>query len=246
MSKTKTLLVDGDMILYRACFAAEKEIKWDDDIFTIHSDFSDLKDCFTGLIDEISTNTGCFEVELGFSNKHTFRHELNPEYKAHRKDKRSPLGINALREWASEAWTTHKWDRLEADDVLGILGSDPANNYLIVSGDKDFKTVPCTWYNFMSEETLVITEEDADYNHLIQTLSGDMTDGYRGVPGVGEKTAEKILSKGGASWDTVKEAYEKAGMDESAALMNARMAYILRVGDYNSKTHKVKLWKPKK
>jgi len=242
----KKLLVDGDMILYRSCFASEKEMKWDDDIFTLHADFSDLKDCFTTLIDDISTHLGCFDVELAFSQKHTFRHELNEEYKAHRKDKRSPLGINDLRDWASSAWVTHRWSRLEADDILGILGSDPAKNYTIVSGDKDFKTVPCEWYNFMSEETLVITEEEADYNHLVQTLSGDMTDGYKGVPKVGEKTAIKILDKDGASWDTVKAAYEKAGMSESDALMNARMAYILRAGDYNQSTNKVKLWKPKK
>lgn len=242
---TKKLLFDGDMILYRACFASEKEIKWDDDIFTLHADFSDLKDCFISLIDEISTNIGCFDVELAFSQKKTFRHELNEEYKAHRKDKRSPLGINSLREWASEVWPTHCWPRLEADDVLGILGSDTANNYTLVSGDKDFKTVPCEWYNFLSEETFVIEEKEADYNHLVQTLSGDLTDGYKGVPGVGEKTAKKLLDKNGATWQTIKDAYEKAGMDEGDALMNARMARILRAGDYNQQTNKVKLWKPK-
>ena len=42
------------MILYKSAFSAEKEIRWDDDIFTVHSDFSDLKDCYLMTTDCIA------------------------------------------------------------------------------------------------------------------------------------------------------------------------------------------------
>jgi DNA polymerase-1 len=179
-----------------------------------------------------------------FSDRYTFRHEINLLYKAHRRDKRSPLGINDLREWACDEWTSLRVDRLEADDVLGIIGSRDPDGSVIVSGDKDFATVPCTWYNFLKDDLRKITKEEADFQHLVQTLAGDATDGYFGVPRVGLKTAEKILNKDGVEWQTVVNTYEKAGMTEEDALLNARMAFILRDGYYNNETKEIKLWTP--
>lgn len=245
----KKVYIDGDMILYKSAFSAEKEIRWDDDIFTVHSDFSDLKDCYLMTTDCIAETLVIDEEEgdeivMVFSQRRTFRHDMNPLYKAHRKDKRSPLGINDLREWVCDMWPSLTWENLEADDVLGIIGSSDKDS-IIVSGDKDFATVPCTWYNFLKDETRVITEEEADRQHLVQTLAGDATDGYFGVPGIGLKTAEKLLDKWGAEWTTVVSAYEKAGLTEDDALMNARMAFILRDGYYNKTTGEVTLWTPK-
>ena len=245
----KKVYIDGDMLLYRAAFAAEKEIKWEDDIFTVHADFSDLKDAYIMVADYISESLDAYEengdeITMVFSDRYTFRHELNLLYKAHRRDKRSPLGINDLREWVCDEWKSIRVDRLEADDVLGIIGSADPHGSIIVSGDKDFATVPCTWYNFLKGETRRITKEEADFQHLVQTLAGDATDGYFGVPRVGLKTAEKILNAEGAEWQTVVNAYEKAFMDEEDALLNARMAFILRDGYYNKKTKELTLWTP--
>ncbi len=245
----KKVYIDGDMLLYRAAFAAEKEIKWEDDIFTVHADFSDLKDAYIMVADYISESLDAYEengdeITMVFSDRYTFRHELNLLYKAHRRDKRSPLGINDLREWVCDEWKSIRVDRLEADDVLGIIGSADPHGSIIVSGDKDFATVPCTWYNFLKDETRRITKEEADFQHLVQTLAGDATDGYFGVPRVGLKTAEKILNAEGAEWQTVVNAYEKAFMDEEDALLNARMAFILRDGYYNKKTKEITLWTP--
>ena len=128
---SKKIYIDGDMLLYRAAFAAEKEIRWDDDIFTVHSDFSDLKDSFIMVTDCICEILDAYEdngdeITMVFSDRYTFRHEINLQYKAHRRDKRSPLGISDLRDWACDEWTALKVDLFEADDVLGIIGSrDP-------------------------------------------------------------------------------------------------------------------------
>jgi len=245
----KKIYIDGDMLLYRAAFAAEKEFKWDDDIFTVHSDFSDLKDSFIMVTDCICEILDAYEdngdeITMVFSDRYTFRHEINPLYKAHRREKRTPLGLGALRDWASDEWNTIHVERLEADDALGIIGSANPDGAIIVSGDKDFATVPCTWYNFLKDDLRRVTEEEADFQHLVQTLAGDATDGYFGVPRIGLKTAEKILNKDGVEWQTVVNTFEKAGMTEEDALLNARMAFILRTGYYDNKTKEITLWTP--
>jgi DNA polymerase-1 len=88
-----------------------------------------------------------------------------------------------------------------------------------------------------------VSEREADRNHMIQTLTGDRTDGYPGCPGIGPARAEKIVDGG---WDAVVDAYVKAGLNEATALTQARLARILRKGDYVRKTGLVKLWTPAK
>tara|TARA_R100001594_G_scaffold146624_1_gene198284 strand:- start:404 stop:871 length:468 start_codon:yes stop_codon:yes gene_type:complete len=137
------------------------------------------------------------------------------------------------------------WSGLEGDDVLGIYGSEPNKNdeRIIVSMDKDMKTVPCKLYNTKRPEDGIktITEEEADYWHLFQTLTGDVTDGYSGCPSVGEKTAKKILGDN-PTWETVVDAYIKRGLTEDEALIQARVARILRFKDYDFVNNKPILW----
>jgi DNA polymerase-1 len=77
----------------------------------------------------------------------------------------------------------------------------------------------------------------------MQTLTGDRVDGYPGCPGIGPARAEKIVDGG---WDAVVDTYAKAGLNESVALVQARMAYILRKGDYIKSSSRVRLWTPRK
>ena len=75
----------------------------------------------------------------------------------------------------------------------------------------------------------------------MQTLIGDIADGYKGCPGIGAVKAKKLLDEAPV-WATVKDAYEKAGLTEEDALQQARMARILRSSDYPD--GQVKLWSP--
>ncbi len=112
---------------------------------------------------------------------------------------------------------------------------------IIISEDKDMLTVPGKLYR--GGELLTVTPEMARYQHMYQTLTGDATDGYPGCPGVGPKTAEKLLQGAPEGfWGVVVQAYEKAGLTEDDALLNARMAYILQAENW--KDGEVKLWQP--
>ena len=95
--------------------------------------------------------------------------------------------------------------------------------------------------------TTQIPQRLADYNFMLQVLTGDKVDGYDGIDGVGIKTAEKLIKKYTNVplldlWKIVKGIYKDKGYTEKEALQQARVAHILRHGEYNKKTEKVKLW----
>src|SRR3546814_18785913 len=80
---------------------------------------------------------------------------------------------------------------------------------VIVSEDKDMQTLPNVkiWRQDKLVET---TAESAENFWLYQTLMGDSTDGYKGCPGCGPKSAEAILQKAGDPWENVLQAYRSA------------------------------------
>ena len=79
---------------------------------------------------------------------------------------------------------------------------------------------------------------------LYKTLSGDNTDGYSGVPGIGIKKAQKIFEEKGYTWKAVVETFEDKDMTEEDALVNARLARILTTSDYDHEKKEPILWNP--
>jgi 5'-3' exonuclease len=115
---------------------------------------------------------------------------------------------------------------LEADDALGIYATKEPG-HIICSPDKDMRQIPGQLFD-LTQEVVEITPEMGDRWHLIQAMAGDQTDGYAGIPGIGIKRAEALLEANGATWQTVVEAFAAKDLDESVALMNARLAKILQ------------------
>ena len=244
--RKRTLLIDGDILLYSEAAAVEVEFDWGDDFWTLYGDAQEAKERVDVWVADIRAFLQADDVVLTLTGTANWRKEVLPSYKANRKGKRKPVVYPELRRYALSTYKVACYDNLEADDVMGILATDPANDNetVIVSEDKDMMTIPGKLYRpIRSEEGIQdITEEQADRNHLIQALTGDSTDGYAGCPGVGPKTAEKILTEN--DWSLVVAAYEKAGLSEEDALTQARVARILRHGEFNPKKEKVKLWTP--
>jgi DNA polymerase-1 len=147
--------------------------------------------------------------------------------------------LNFAKKYLYDNYTGMIEDRLEADDLLGILGSGDRNT-VIWSIDKDLLTIPA--FHLIDGRVVEVSEKDADYMFLYQTLVGDSTDNYKGCPKVGAKRAEALLKEKGATWKTVVDAFTAQGLSEQLAVENARLARILRDGEYNFKTKKVRLW----
>jgi DNA polymerase-1 len=244
-TKNKQLVIDGDMLLYKAASVAEQEIRWSDDIWTLETNMNVAKAEADRQVDEIKRDLKSDDILVVFSDRVTFRHKMWPAYKQNRSGKRKPLGLGELKEWMMESYTSTLYPNLEADDAIGIIVTEDTDNRVAVSGDKDFGTLPITWYNHLKKTLRTITVGEANYFHLIQSLMGDMTDGFAGCKGFGQITADKWLKKHGAYWESVVDAYKSKDQTAEDALMNARLARILRAGEYDRDTHEVKLWEPK-
>lgn len=243
--KNSRLLIDGDILAYRTCWAVQSEVEWEDGIVTTDTNLEELYSQAEMSIEIWKEKLEIEDYEIAFSDPKGkyFRHDIFPDYKGNRKGGRKPLGYKALVKYLQSTRNSQVLPLCEADDVLGILATNGTfDRNIIVSIDKDMLSIPGEYYNIDSGITLKISEKGADYMHLYQTLVGDSTDNYKGCPGIGPKKASAMLDID-PSWDTVAGAFQKAGLTEAEALVQAQVAKILRHEDYNFDLEEVILWK---
>ena len=249
MSNKKTkLLIDADVLAFEASVIAEESIEWKEEMWTVHADMALAKARVVNRVEEFKKKLQANDVVMCLSDRANFRRKLNPDYKSNRSKSRLPIILRQVKQWIIDELDGQLWSTLEADDIISILATDKEmdEETIVVSIDKDFQSVPGIYYDYNKDETHHVSEEEADNYHLIQTLTGDATDGYGGVPKVGPVAATKALDKNGYNWDTVVGMYEKAGLNEGDALTNAWMARLLRADNYSFRTNTIKkLWTPR-
>ena len=242
------LIIDGDIPLYQESFSCEEVVDWGDDLWTLHADLRQGVSKFEAWFSRLQTYLDIPDVLFCFTDSSAnFRKAVLPEYKASRVKKRKPVIYAPLKDYISGKYESIQVKGLEADDLLGIL-AEPQD--IMVSSDKDLLTVPGLHFNPSRTErgTVQVSRYAGDYNHMRQTLSGDAVDGYKGCPGIGNKTSLKVLQ--GVEhdpigmWDNVLKTYLKAGKTEDEAMAQARVAYICRPGDWDWELKEVKLWQP--
>ena len=235
------LLCDADFIVYKCCAAAESEIDFGDDVIVVTSTFKDAYSCVKRELNKIANKFGSFdEMILFFSDSKNFRKDIQADYKGHR-NRKKPCGYRRVINKLSEEYSVFKMPTLEADDAMGIYATQYPGN-IIVSPDKDMKQIPGMLWNF--DESFTITKEEGAKWHLIQSMAGDNTDGYAGVPGIGVKRATSLFEEKGYSWKTVVDAFKEKDLSEEVALTNARLARILTNEDYDFEKSKPIPWNP--
>ena len=247
-----TLLIDGDIYAYKHAAGSEVPTDWGDDMWTLHTDVAIARKVMDSAIKACVLALDAQKVRVALSHNECFRRHLDPNYKATRKKTRKPIGLGAKREHLMVEWRAVVVDNLEADDLLGIWATDPmyevGSRKIIVSTDKDMQTIPCNLWNpdHPSRGVRVITNEFADDYHLFQTLCGDSTDGYGGCPSVGPTTARRILDADTAptAWEKVVNSFGRKNLSEEEALVQARLARILRTENYNMRRGEITQWKP--
>lgn len=143
----------------------------------------------------------------------TFRHELSPIYKGDRPSMPSELAeqipyLHALIR--ALGIPLHMLPGAEADDIIGTLAKRAeamGHQVLISTGDKDMAqlvTEKVTLEDSFKEKPLDVDGVFEKFgvwpNQIIDylTLMGDASDGIMGVPGVGAKTAAKLLTEYGS------------------------------------------------
>jgi DNA polymerase-1 len=147
----------------------------------------------------------------------TFRHEMFEEYKAHRPAMPEELRgqIKKVHELV-EAFhiPVFEMDGFEADDVLGTLSKqadEQGIETIIVTGDNDMLQAVLPRVKALAPrrsftDTVLYDEEAVEQKYGIKpgqlpdfkALVGDVSDNIRGVPGIGEKTAARLLQQYGS------------------------------------------------
>jgi len=248
----RVLLIDGDIIVYQAVTELQEEYKNNKGEYTYIVSHEKVAERITERDTELKLELKAERSIWCFGSLSNFRKRVLPEYKADRSQKK-PLGYYASVDWVKENFEHHSVGFLEADDVVGILHTHPTifNKFetIAVSEDKDFVSLPGKLYNpgKPEEGILSISIFEADHAFMGQTLSGDSTDNYKGCPGVGKVGADKILKERPTlahMWVSVVAAFTECGLTEEDALIQARVARILRFDDYDFETGNVNLWGP--
>ena len=205
----KMLVVDGNSILNRA-FYGIRPLKTKDGLFT---------NAIYGMITILQRHLQTYEPDyfaVAFDMKaKTFRHQFSEAYKANRHGMPEELAMqlepakNCLRAMGALVLTK---EGFEADDILGTLAAMGEKEDImtyIVTGDRDSlqlitektNVVLATNQEPLLFDTVAFLEK---YGVLpsqfvdVKALMGDSSDNIPGVPGIGEKTALKLIAEYGS------------------------------------------------
>ena len=212
------MALDGNSLAYRAFFALP------DDMTNASGQVTNSVYGFTTMLLTLVKDHKPDGIAVVFDRPEpTFRHEAIPEYKAQR-DKAPEILIQQLgiiRELLDAMGI--KWFELsgfEGDDIIATLAThanDQGHDIIVVTGDRDsYQLVQDphvrVLYNKRGvsdyalydeagilERTGVTPAQYADY----AALRGDPSDNLDGIPGVGEKTAAKLINQYGNILDVV-------------------------------------------
>ncbi len=234
------LLIDADILAYRHSSATEKRYDWGEGVETVATDFTAAKQGAKDAVDELmaeleaDTLTICLSDEVA-----NFRKVLFPAYKSHRAKTKRPEVLYDLKDWLAQTYPSVIMPHLEADDVMGIMATQPSTeDRIMVSDDKDMMTVPALLYRPNQPQIGVFRPTPLEATRFLfwQAIVGDQTDGYPGAKGVG-KASEYAIDVLEAedeieAWDEVLMAYAKAGLTERDAVIQVNLARILKHGEY--------------
>lgn len=243
----KTLLIDGDIFFYIASTVSAQTFDFGDGDPAVSVDPDEAEQAFDQSLSNLVGDLEFKNIVIAKSDdERNFRKGLADFYKANRDPSTKPVLLPHIKEYAKVNYEVLEWPRIEADDILGIQGSHPDENVVIQSGDKDLNQVPGLYLD--KGKIKRVTPEEGMHQFWTQVLTGDPVDNYKGCPLIGPIRAARILDDVATTseevWPRIVQTYELAGLTEEDALLQARLAWILKHGDYRHSDNKVRLWKP--
>lgn len=265
MPKT-LILIDGHALAYRQFFALERTAMKNSENQPTWAVYGFFKSIFD-LLSKIHPDYIAVAFDVG---RRTFRTEKFEEYKANREAMpdtlRSQLGVICEGLEAFEIPIITK-EGFEADDIIGTISktaSEKGHNTLILTGDQDsFQLVDKNGsvkvliptkgelleydWNKVYEKLGVYPDQVTDY----KGLRGDTSDNIPGIKGIGEKTAQKLLSRYKTLEDVLadcenipeKAVKQKICEQKDIAILSKELATIIRNVDldFNIDTASVNL-----
>jgi len=201
-ANTQIFLIDGQSYIYRAFYAVR-------DLATSKGFPTNAIFGFVNMLQRIRDGYAPSHLAVVFDAKgKNFRHELYAKYKAHRLAMPETLRpqIPCIKEVVrAYHMPVIELEGYEADDIIATLATRWAKDgveVVIVSGDKDLMQLVSqhiTMLDTMKGERIGIEQVRSKFGVEparvidVQGLMGDATDDIPGIPGIGEKTAIKLI-----------------------------------------------------
>jgi len=206
--------IDGDLVAYPCAASCDEDDPLDVAIFRCDK-----------LIREILEASDCEEYQIFLSTKSNFRKEINPEYKANRKDMEPPKWLQQCKEYLLTEWNAKVKEFYEADDLLGI---NQSSNTVLCSFDKDLLMIPGMHFNWKKQQygdLTIVNYFDGLQHFYAQMLIGDKTDNVIGIQGIGPVKAKRALDQCDNEQEMFDYVYEKYN-DPKRFLINGVCLWI--------------------
>ena len=204
----KILLIDGNSVLFRAFYATS----FGSLMQTSFGAYTNAVYAFANMLNKALKLINPDYCVVAFDKgKHTFRHDLAPDYKGGRKQTPDELAEQFITvRQMLDAYNIKylEYENIEADDIIGTLAKKYDIETCIFSSDHDLfqliddsTSVYCMKKGMSDIQRL---DEKALYEEYglkpkqiidFKGLAGDNSDNIKGVEGVGEKTAIKLLQE---------------------------------------------------
>lgn len=245
----KIVIIDGNSLINRAYYAIQRPMMNSEGMYTqgIYG--------FLSMLGKIRTEYRPTHILVAFDKSGpTFRHLEYAEYKAGRRKMPQELAmqIPVLKDILDAMGILrYEADGFEADDIIGTtakMAEAAGLPAFVITGDRDAlqlatdKTSVIITKKGISEfklydDAAMLEEYGFDHEQFVdfKALRGDPSDNIPGIPGVGEKTAAKLIQEFGSLEELIKRADEiendklRTRVEENAnsALMSKRLAEIV-------------------
>ena len=142
-----------------------------------------------------------YKVFLEPKKNNVYRKKIFQTYKANRVGKPLPEFYNDIKDYIGSEWDAYGLNGYESDDVIissykKFKKEFPFSDVIVCALDKDYKTYPITFFDTYYQrfgQVSVIDEQEAEYNFLLQMITGDLSDNIKGIKGKGKKAGENAL-----------------------------------------------------
>ena len=223
MSKGK-VLIDGDIIAYRAAFATQDLTKKD-----ATAKVDELMDFIIGeTVDFPFPSESDYQTYITGSTNFRFDIAKSAPYKGNRAATEKPKHLGLTRSHLLDKYSAIISVDEEADDLISKAAAALDYKCVVASIDKDMLQLPCWHYNFGRKEWTKVTPIEGTLFFYTQILTGDNADNIKGLHGIGPKKADKLLDgcdTEESMWDVVFKAYDG---DIDRIIENARLLWLRR------------------
>ena len=208
----KLFLIDAYALIYRSYYAFIKSPRINSKGLNTSAVMG-----FCNTLNEVLTKEKPTHIGVAFDHGKTFRHDAFPEYKAQREETPEDIKLSVpLIKQVLEAMHIPilQVDGFEADDIIGTVatrfGADGIDTFMLTP-DKDYgQLIGPNVFMYRPRHGggyEILGEKEVEAKYGIPTpaqvidllaLMGDSADNFPGCPGVGEKTAAKLINQFGS------------------------------------------------